>query len=100
MKKKIVKFLRPPGKFRLAYFVGQVAEMNEKQADELIEAGIVMPVETVNALPQDLPSRKVFAELGYSWEDIAQIKDFSEIKGISKAQAEKLVLYVENHKNK
>lgn len=35
-----IKFLKSPaGKFLLSYRVGQVVEMEEKQASEIIEAG-------------------------------------------------------------
>lgn len=39
-KKVKIKFLKSPaGKFLLSYRVGQVVEMEEKQASEIVEAG-------------------------------------------------------------
>jgi len=39
----IVKFVKVPVRFRLAYFPGDEVAIEEKQARELIEAGVAVP---------------------------------------------------------
>ena len=44
--KKIKFIVSPTGKFQLGYNVGEEAEIDSKQADELIEAGYALEVES------------------------------------------------------
>lgn len=95
MKKIEVEFTKHPGKFRLAYFPGDRASFEEKQAQEMIKAGVAVPVDNSegSTLPEDLPGRDILSKAKFTFEDIQKVDDFSQIKGIGKSTAAKLVEY-------
>jgi Xaa-Pro aminopeptidase len=93
MKNITVIFTKSPNSFNLGYGVGETGEFDEKQAKELFRAGVAEPVEAEDALPEDLPGRKQILNAGLSLEELKEVKDFTEIKGITKAIAEKLTEY-------
>jgi len=90
---KKLKFIKHPGSFNLAYHPGEEGLFEEKQASELIAAGICIALENESDLPQDLPGRNYILKAGLSLEELKEIKDFTEIPGIKKNIAEKLTTY-------
>ncbi len=92
-----LKFIKPPGLFPLAYFPGMIGAFEPKQAAELIDAGICVPVEEKqsNTLPADMPGRKELYAAGFnSLEECIPVNDFTQIKGIGKPTADKIVKYL------
>jgi len=89
---KKLKFIKHPGGFNLAYHPFEVGMFEEKQAAELIGAGVCIAVEESD-LPEDLPGRNYILKAGLSLEELKEIKDFTEIPGIKKNIAEKLTTY-------
>jgi len=98
MKKVRVKFVKQPGKFRLAYHPGEEGEFDEKQAMEMQKAGVVIPVEAKDSsdLPEDLPGRDAITKAGISYDELKDIQEYEEIAGIGKGTAAKLVEYFKN----
>lgn len=72
--------------------------MEEKQAREMAKEGIVEILDGKKSddydLPVDLPGRKEIAAAGITLEELLEISDYTEIKGIGKGTAEKLVNYL------
>ena len=67
----------------------------EKQAKELIEAGVCVPVDAdEDNLPDDLPGRNHIKKAGLSLDELKEVKDFTAIPGIFKAMAQKIVEYL------
>ena len=93
MKKINLKFLKHPTQFRLGYHAGENGVFEEKQAKELIAAGVAVPLDEPVELPEDLPGRNVIAKAGLSLEELKEVKDFMEIKGVTKKIAENLTSY-------
>lgn len=81
----------------MAYFPGDVAEFEEKQAIELLASGRVELVDEKGVdLPKDLPGRDAIVKAGISLEDLKKmekIEEFQEIQGIGKKTAELLKSY-------
>ena len=96
---KTIQFTRSPMAFKLAYFKDDIVEMEDKKADVLIKAGYAIKVEAETKdgtdIPEDIPAREIFVDLGFSFEEIKQIPDFTQIKGIGKATALKIEAYLE-----
>lgn len=92
MKTKNVEFIKSPGKFRLGYFEGERAVMEEKQAEELIKHGYARELGkgSKTNLPEDLPGRDAIAAAGLSLDELAEISEYTDITGIGKGTAEKL----------
>lgn len=94
MKKVKIQFIKHPGRFRLAYFPGEFAEMEEKQAEELCLAGVAgYAAEGYSELPEDIPARDVLVKLNLSLDELKQIEDYTELQGIGKATSQKLIKY-------
>lgn len=94
----IVKFVKVPVRFRLAYFPGDEVAIEEKQARELIKAGVAVPAAKASDLPDDIPGRKILIAADLTLADVKEIKNFTEVKGISKTTAESIVKYLKNLK--
>jgi hypothetical protein len=93
MKKATVKFIKHATKFRLGYHVGETGIFDEKQAKLLVEQGYAVYTETSVELPEDLPGRNHVLKSGLTLDELKEVKDFTEIKGITKNLAEKLTQY-------
>lgn len=93
MKKVTLKFLKHATQFRLAYHVGETGVFEEKQANELVSAGVAVAVAD-EELPEDLPGRNHIKKAGLTLEDLKLIEDLTEIKGITGALAEKINEYL------
>jgi len=93
MKKVNVTFLKHPTQFRLGYHAGETGSFEEKQAQELVAAGVGFITDVQEELPEDLPGRNHIAKAGLSLEDLKEISDYTEIKGITKVTAQKLNQY-------
>lgn len=52
-----IKFIKPPAKYGLGYFVGDVCDIDDKQGQELIEAGYAEK-ETSKETETKVPSEK------------------------------------------
>jgi len=100
MKKLNIRFLKHPGKFRLAYFPGEMALFEEKQAREMHKAGVVELLDESDGsdLPADLPGRNAILKAGISFEELQKIENFEEIKGVAKPTAQKLTEYFKTKK--
>lgn len=104
MKTKKITFTRSPvGRYNLAYFKGQTATFEQKQADMLIDTGYAVPYHNVDAgdesdLPADMPARDVLVGLGLSMAELGSIPDLTQLKGIGKATAAAVKKYIENSK--
>lgn len=94
----IIKFVKVPVLFRLAYFPGDEVAIEEKQARELIEAGVAVPAVKASDLPEDIPGRKFLVAADITLADLKNIKSFTDIKGISKTTAESIIKYLKNIK--
>lgn len=54
VKKKEITFTKSPtGLFKLGYHVGDTVKMNQKQANELIEAGVAVPSDVAEGAAED-----------------------------------------------
>jgi hypothetical protein len=97
---KKIKFTKSPtGLFRLAYFPGDVVEMNTNQADVIIEAGYAEEYNPVihqeSGLPVDIPARdKLLAAGVNSLDELRQYDDLTDINGIGKKSAEAIIAYL------
>lgn len=89
-----IKFIKHPVQFRMAYFPGDVITINEKQADELILAGVAVLTEKGSDLPDDIPGRNLLINAGLTMNDIKEISDFTQIKGITKTINANIVKYL------
>lgn len=90
-----VKFLKNGMGAGFGYFAEDECLMESKQASALAESGHVMLMPDDSLLPADIPARDVLSAAGInSMEQLAGITDFIEIKGIGKATAEKITLYL------
>lgn len=93
-----IKFLKPVA--GMAYFEGNIAEINDAKAAKLVNAGwAIMIPDTegpVNKLPVDIPAREILFENGL--ETIKDVKNaidvLIDIDGIGKKTAEKIKLFV------
>ena len=96
---KTIKFTKSPtGEFSLGYFPGEMASLEDALATQLMEDGFAAPVEEedTNQLPADLPARQSVFDFGIkTLEDLKKITDFTEIPGVGKATAEKIIDYLE-----
>lgn len=98
----LVKFLRPVG--GMAYFDGDVADLNSSVAAPLIAQGFCIMIpdteyEPVNPLPEDLPFREKLYNEGYDSIGMlknAPVKSLESIKGVGKKGAEKVITYLNN----
>ena len=101
MKKK-VKFLKSPtGAFRLGYGIGEIAEIEEKQAETLIEGGFAtdkLEEAEENDLPEDLPFRAVLIKADVTSYD--EVKKYAsdgklvDLKGIGEPSAKAINEYL------
>lgn len=103
MKTRKIRFTRgPAGAFKLAYFVGDVTDIEEKQAKELIRFGFAEPYESEvgdsSDLPPGIPGRKVLVDLNLSLEDLKSIDDLTELNGIGAPTAAKIKQFLEDSK--
>ena len=90
-----VKFLKNGMGAGFGYFADDDCIMESKQASALAESGYVMLMPDDSLLPADIPAREALTAAGInSLEQLAGITDFTEIKGIGKATAEKITLYL------
>jgi len=90
---KKLLFVKHPSVFNLAYHPGEEGMFEEKQAAELIGAGVCVPSDEQSDLPEDLPGRNLILKAGLSFEELKDVKDFTDIPGIKKNIAEKLITY-------
>lgn len=93
-----VKILKPvAGAFGLAYFPGDTAELEEKQARTLIEAGYGSQGKEGDDLPKDLPGKKELIRAGVSFDELKKITDLESIEGIGAATAKRISEYITRH---
>jgi len=98
MKTKVVEFTRSPSgsPFRLGYFVGDVVELEEKQAQTLIDAKFAKEhrpsIKKVSTdLPGDIPGRYNLLKAGVkTMEELTAYQDLTDISGIGNKLAEKI----------
>lgn len=94
----VVKFLKSVASF--AYFAGDVADIEDGKAKELIETGHVTPnmeeQKPVSKLPEDFPCRDILAKQGIlTIESVAEMKEvLTDINGIGEASANKILEYL------
>lgn len=102
MKTLKIKFVKSGIRFSLGYVPGEIASIEEKQSQELINAGVaVLVAEDVdpNPLPSDMPGRKELFDAGIeTLIECHKIVDFSEINGIGKALSIKIKKYINTEK--
>jgi len=86
----------------MAYFVNDVAELDSEVCAPWIESGHMLIIPETegdsNNLPDDLPSRTILFNEGFTTiEDIVKIRESLEtIKGITKASAAKIKKYIDS----
>lgn len=78
----------------MAYFPGDIVTINDKQANELILAGVAILIEKGSDLPEDMPGRNLLINAGLTMNDIKEISDFTQIKGITKTMSANIVKYL------
>ena len=84
----------------MAYFGGEIADLNPKICAEWIESGHMFIIPATegddNELPEDLPGRHILYKEGIkTLDDVKKITDsLTEIKGIGKKLASEIVAYV------
>jgi predicted flap endonuclease-1-like 5' DNA nuclease len=95
--KKIIQFIKSPSPapFFMAYFVDDVVEVNDNQAEALIEAGVakeyIPEKKAAIPLPADMPARDKLIKAGVnSLDELKLYTDLTEINGIGKALAEQI----------
>ena len=94
-----VKWIKNGAAIGFAYFKDDESFLEEKTATELHAAGMVMIIENEITLPEDVPSRQLLMESGFSTvEGLASmtVEELTEIKGIGKKSAEKIYEYFQN----
>lgn len=96
---KIIFIKSPTPVFNLAYFDGDILEMNANQAEVLIEAGVAKLYEPVfnliEDLPMDFPGRDALIAFGIkTMQEVRLLNDPTEIKGIGKKTAEAILEYL------
>ena len=91
-------FLKPVKGY--AYFKGEVGELPDEVATDLVEKGFVTLYkgEEENTLPDGMPSRKILFENGFrTVSDVKNAKEaLEEIRGIGKKMATTIIEYCEN----
>ena len=94
-----VKFLKSASSF--AYFAGDVADIDDEKAKDLIEKGFcTIPVDAVkneSQLPEDFPCRDILAKNGFlTVEQVVEIKDClaESVKGVGESSAHKIIEYL------
>lgn len=93
-----VKFRKSPSgnPFNLGYFVGDIATVEEKQAQELIDAGYAFECgkEETN-LPLNFPYREKFAQLdAITVKDVVDLGDLNELEGFNEVMSSKVYGYL------
>lgn len=89
-----VKFIKNGMAIGLGYFTNDIVAIDEKRANDAIELGIAQKYkpEDIIDLPSDLPGReKLIAANIITTDQLKEIPDLTEIKGIGKALAKKIV---------
>lgn len=99
MKRMKIQFTKSPtGAYGLAYNAGDMAELEEKQAKELMEKGYAVSPEVMDGedsdLPEDLPGREVLVAAGVTMDELKQVDDYTVYSGIGAKLAEKLTKYL------
>ena len=89
-----IEFVKHPVAFKLAYFPGDVVSMESKQAKELIAAGVAVISEGQSDLPKDIPGRTLLLKAKLTLKEVKEITDLTQIEGISKTTAQKIVKYL------
>ena len=96
-----IKFIHPvPG---MAYFAGDIAEIDEQRGAKLIAQGSAFMIPetegTPNNLPQDIPAREILFENGL--ENMVDVKNaletLTDLNGIGKATAKKIIAFVKEY---
>lgn len=98
-KTKLIEFTASPtGRYGLAYFKGDKADLPVNQANELIEAGYAKPFKSDKGdesdLPPDLPGRKVLVAHGVKYAELKAINDYTVYPGVTPAMAAKIKTYL------
>lgn len=92
---KSIKWTRAGIGVGFSYFKGDICKLEDKTAEELIEAGYAIPFEVIE-LSKKLPSRDALLKAGFKSD--AEVKELDakqlvEIEGIDEKQAEAIVKY-------
>lgn len=101
-KAMLIKFMKPVG--GMAYFEGDVADLNSVIAAPLVAKGYAIMIpdteyEPENTLAKDLPFRDKLFESGYNSMEMvinAPSKSLETIKGVGKKGAERIKKYFES----
>ncbi len=84
-----------------AYFAGDVGELPDEEAADLVKKGFVTLYqgEDKNTLPEGMPARKILFENGFrTVEDVKNAKEaLEEIKGIGKKMAVTIIEYCDSY---
>ena len=89
-----VKFLKNGMGIGLGYFAGDIAVIDDKRAMDAIELNFVEKYKTENTidLTSNIPGYKQLIDANITnLDQLKQIPDLTEIKGIGKALAKKIV---------
>lgn len=78
---------------------GDLVELSDEKADfysgRLIEVDDEGSNEPDSDLPEDLPYRSKFVDAGYSFSDVLQSEDLTEVNGIGDSYAESVREYLD-----
>lgn len=92
-------FLKPVKGY--AYFTGDVGELPDEVAADLVKKGMVTLYqgEEENTLPEGMPARKILFENGFrTVEDVKNAREaLDEIRGIGKKMAVTIIEYCDSY---
>lgn len=94
---KALMSIKHGGKWRIPGTPSGVFDVGEERAAQMLELGQVEPVVTgpKSDLPEDLPKRAVFIELGFETLDqIREAEDLTALPGIGEATADAIAEYL------
>lgn len=101
MKAKVLFTLKRGGRYHIPNTASEIIEINELEYDrlkdvvELVDPEIA-PGEPSGWLPEDFPFQQLLAEAAvYTYSDVREVKDLTEIKGIGPASAKKILAALE-----
>ena len=95
-----IQFTKSPiGPLHLAYFIGDVVDLQQNQAESLIELGFATAyhqvISHVTDLPADMPHREKLLKAGVTtMEELKEYDDLTEIDGIGVKAAQAIDKYI------
>ena len=90
-----VRFIKNGAPHLFAYSAGRVGVIHdEKQAKHLESIGVVEILKDYNELPDNIPGKEALIQAGIQTVEQLKSIELTEIEGISKALAKKIIQYI------